>query len=272
MNAIKKLIVYLLLIAIALFMTFPFFWLVSTSLKGQTETIFPSTLRWIPEAPTLENYKIVLEHVDMIRSTINTTIITILGIFLNALLAAMAAYPLARINFVGKKVIFALLMGTLMIPMQGTMIINYVTLKKLGMLDTFLGLVLPTAVNVIAILILKNAYEAVPDEIEEAARVDGCGEFRLWIKMMVPNIKPALAAVCILGFVYYWNDFMWPLIVISSDEKWPLQMALSKLSSAVQTNYRYITAGAVMSMLPILLFFAFTQRYFIEGTKGAVKG
>lgn len=272
MNAFKKWMIYFVLVAIAIFMTFPFFWLLSTSLKGQMETIFPSPPQWIPESPTLENYQVVLTRVNMVQSILNSAFITAMGVFLNVFTAALAAYPLARINFYGKKVIFGFIMATLMIPVQGTMIVNYITMKHLGLIDQFLGVILPSAVNVIGIVILKAAYEVVPVEMEEAARVDGCGEFRLWFKVMLPTIKPSLAAVLILGFVYYWNDFMWPLIIIKSSTKYPLQVALSRLESAFQTNYRYITAGAVLSMLPILLFFAFTQRYFIEGTMGAIKG
>ncbi len=268
----KKIVIYIVLIAIAIFLTFPFVWLVSTSFKGEMETIFPNPPQWIPESPTFENYKAVFDKVDFFRSFLNSVIITVMGIFLNVITAALAAYPLARIDFRGKKVIFGLIIATLMIPMQGTMIVNYLTIMRLGLLDQFLGVVLPTAVYVIGIVVLKAAYEAIPVEMEEAARVDGCGEFRLWYRVMLPMIKPSLAAVGILAFVYYWNDFMWPLITLKSDNKYPLQVALSRLESVFQTNFRYVTAGAVLSMLPILIFFAFTQRYFIEGTKGAIKG
>lgn len=272
MTAFQKWMLYLILIAVAVFLTFPFVWLLSTSLKGQMETIFPNPPRWIPESPTFENYKAVFAQINILCSLLNSVFITTIGILFNVITAALAAYPLARINFFGKKVIFGFIMATLMIPMQGTMIVNYITLKHLGLIDQFLGVVLPSAVNVIGIVILKAAYEAVPVEMEEAARVDGCGEFRLWLRVMMPIIQPALAAVSILGFVFYWNDFMWPLIIIKSLDKYPLQVALSRLESVFQTNFRYVTAGAVLSMIPILLFFAFTQRYFIEGTKGAVKG
>ncbi len=272
MSAIKKWMIYIVLIAVAIYLTFPFVWLLSTSFKGQMETIFPNPPQWIPESPTFENYQMVFIRVNMFRSLLNSALITVIGIFFNVFTAALAAYPLARIDFRGKKVVFGLIMATLMIPIQGTMIVNYITLKHLGLIDQFLGVVLPSAVNVIGIVILKATYEGVPTEMEEAARVDGCGEFKLWLRVMMPIIKPALAAVSILAFVYYWNDFMWPLIIIKDPDKYPLQVALSRLESVFQTNFRYVTAGAVLSMLPILLFFALTQRFFIEGTKGAVKG
>ncbi|MGE5581192.1 MAG: carbohydrate ABC transporter permease [Bacillota bacterium] len=272
MNIIEKALIYILLIAIAIFLIFPFFWLLSTSLKGPQETIFPSPPQWIPESPTLENYRVVFEKVNVVRSFLNSVIITFLGMFFNVITAALAAYPLARIDFRGRKIIFGMILATLMIPMQGTMIANYLTLKQLGLIDQYLGVVITTAVFVIGIVVLKAAYEAIPIEIEEAARVDGCGEFKIWFRVMLPMIKPALAAISILSFVYYWNDFMWPLIVLKTFDKVPLQVALSRLEGIFQTNFRYVTAGAVISMLPILIFFCFTQRYFIEGTKGAIKG
>jgi putative chitobiose transport system permease protein len=272
MNMLKKIGLYVLLIAIAVFLTFPFIWLLSTSLKGQMETIFPNPPRWIPEFPTLENYKAVFERVNIFRSFINSVIITAMGIFFNVITAALAAYPLARINFWGKKLVYGLILSTLMIPIQGTIIANYLTLKQLGLLDRHLGVVIVTAVFVIGIVVLKAAYETIPVEMEEAARVDGCGEFKIWWRIMIPMVKPALAAVAILGFVNYWNDFMWPLIVLKTADKYPLQVALTRLESAFQTNFRYVTAGAVMSMLPILIFFILNQRHFIEGTKGAIKG
>ena len=269
---VRKLGIYLVLSLIAIFMVFPFLWLLSTSFKGQLESIFPNPPKWFPAQPTLVNYQVVFREINIWRSFLNSMIITILGVFFNISTSALAAYPLARINFWGKKSIFALLLLPLMIPVQGSMIVNYLTLTKLKLIDQHLGVVITTAVSIIGIVILKAAYEAIPNEIEEAARVDGCGEMRLWWQIMMPMIKPSLAAVSILSFVYYWNDFMWPLIVLKTFEKIPLQVALSRLESAFQTNFRYVAAGAIISMLPILIFFAFTQRYFVEGTKGAIKG
>lgn len=269
---IKKSCIYLLLVAIAIFLTFPFFWLLSTSLKGQMESIFPMPPVWVPKQPTLENYLVVFKQINIARALINSVIITAIGVFGNVVTAAVVAYPLARINFWGKKFIYGLILTPLMIPVQSTMIANYVTLKNLKLLNTHLGVVIPFAVNLIGAFIVKTAYEAIPHEMEEAARVDGCGEFGMWWRVMLPMIKPALATVSILAFVYFWNDFMWPLIILKSADKIPLQVALTRLETAFQTNFRYISAGGVIAMLPIMVFFAFTQRFFIEGAKGAVKG
>ncbi|HEX3046338.1 MAG TPA: carbohydrate ABC transporter permease [Bacillota bacterium] len=263
---------YVLLVAIAIFLTFPFLWVLATSFKGRQETIFSYPPVWIPMFPTWENYQAVFNQVNILRCFINSIIVTSIGVFLNVITAALAAYPIARMQFWGKRFIFALILAPMMIPIQGTMIVNFLTLKQLHLLDTYLGAVITTAVFIIGVFVMKNAFEAIPHEIEEAARVDGCGEFKMWRRIMLPMIKPTLAAVAILGFVYYWNDFMWPLIVLRDANKITLQIGLTRLESAFQTNYRYVAAGAVMSMIPILVFFAFTQKYFIEGAKGAIKG
>lgn len=271
-SLLKKTGLYILLIAIAIFMIFPFVWILSTSFKGNQEALFSYPPQWIPQFPTLDNYKAVFGQINIFQCFINSVIITVMGVLLNVITAALAAYPLARINFWGRNVVFALILAPMMIPIQGTMIVNYLTLKELSLLNSYLGAVITTAVFIIGVFVLKSAFEAIPMEMEEAARVDGCGEFGIWWRIMVPMVKPSLAAVSILAFVYYWNDFMWPLIIFRDMEKIPLQVGLTKLESAFQTNFRYVAAGAVFSMVPILLFFGFTQRYFVEGTRGAIKG
>ena len=267
----KKIVLYIVLISIALFLTFPMIWMLSTSFKGP-EDLFSYPPQWIPENPTLANYKAVFAKVPIFRYLLNTVLITTIGLTLNLVLSALAAYPLGRMKFWGSKVIFFMIIAPMLIPLQGKMIVNYLTLKKLHLVNTHLGVVLPSAVSIFGVFLLKQSYEAIPMEIEEAARIDGCGEFRLWWQIMLPSVKPSLAAVSIFSFVVYWNMFMWPLIVLKSKNLYPLTVGLTALESTFENNFRYISAGAMISIVPILIFFYFTQRYFIEGYKGAVKG
>ena len=267
----NKKITYLLLVLLAVLFTFPFFWMLSTSFKGP-EDLFKYPPEWIPRNPTLANYKAVFEKIPLFRYFFNTVVITVSGVMLNITLSSMAAYPLGRMNFWGRKFIFGLIIAPMLIPLQGTMIINYVTLRELELVNTFLGVVITSAVSIFGVFLLKQAYEGVPQEIEEAARIDGCGEFRLWWQVMLPMVRPSLAAVSIFSFVGYWNSFMWPLIVLKDKELYPLSVGLAALESTFESNFRYISAGAIISIIPILIFFYFTQRYFVEGYKGAVKG
>lgn len=267
----KKIISYVLLVLIAVFLTFPFFWMLSTSFKGP-ENLFSYPPEWIPKNPTLDNYRAVFAKIPIFRYFLNTVIITALGVTLNIVLSSMAAYPLGRMNFWGRNFIFSLIIAPMLIPLQGTIIINYMTLRELNLVNKYLGVVITSAVSIFGVFLLKQAYAGVPKEIEEAARIDGCGEFRLWWQIMLPMVKPSLAAVSIFSFVGYWNLFMWPLIVLKDKALYPLSVGLTALESTFESNFRYISAGAVISIIPILIFFYFTQRYFIEGYKGAVKG
>lgn len=270
-RVLKKVFLYMFLIIIAVFFTFPLFWMLSTSFKGP-ENLFSYPPQWIPKNPTLANYQAVFDKVPLIRYFFNTVIITTMGVVLNLVLSAMAAYPLGRLKFIGRKLIFALIIAPMLIPLQGTMIVNYVTLKRISLVNTHLGVVITSAVSIFGVFLLKQSYEIIPREIEEAACIDGCGEFRMWWQIMVPMVKPAIAAVSIFSFVTYWNYFMWPLIVLKDKELYPLTVGLRALESTFDYNFRYISAGAMISIIPILIFFYFTQRYFIEGTKGAIKG
>lgn len=271
MGKIKKIILYLILIIIAIFFAFPFFWMLSTSFKG-AEGVFVMPPQWIPKHFTLINFKSVFNRVPICRFLFNSLIITTMGISLNLFLSILAAYPLGRLNFQGKNIILALIIAPLMIPMEGKLVVNYIIIKNLNLLNTYLGVVLPSAVNVIGILLLKGAFEAIPKEIEDAARIDGCGELRIWWQIMLPMVKPSLAALSILSFVLYWNSFLWPLIILKDRELYPLSVGLTTLASAFEYNFRYISAGGVIAIIPIVIFFYYTQRYFVEGFKGAVKG
>lgn len=266
----KFLFSYTILILLAVFFAFPFFWVLSTSLKTAVD-VFSWPPKWIPNPPTLENYQMVLKKLPILRYFLNTLIITGMGILFNVVLAALAAYPLARLNFKGRNLIFAIILLPMMIPMQGGLIVNFITIIKLHLYDTFLAVVLPGAVSIFGIFLMRQHYQSVPKELEDAARIDGCNEFQLWWKIMLPMVRPAITALAIFSFTAYWNAFLWPLIVLQDSNKYPLQVGLSYLSSTFEGNFRQISAGIIIAAVPILVFFFFTQRFFIEGYQGALK-
>ncbi|HEX9245565.1 MAG TPA: carbohydrate ABC transporter permease [bacterium] len=251
--------------------TFPFVWLLATSLRSTgTVVSFPPVL--IPHPPTLANYAGVWATMPLARFFANTVYITGVGILLTVVVSAMAGYPLARMRFPGRDVIFYAIVGSLMLPQHVGLILNFVTLMRLHMVDTYAAVYLPSAASVFGIFLLRQAYLTIPAEIEDAARIDGAGEFRLWGQIMLPLVAPALATLAIIEFSGYWNSFLWPLIVLKSPEKFPLAVGLLYLSGLFAYNTRYIAAGAVLMTLPTIAVFLVLQRYFLRGiTIGAVK-
>jgi len=266
---IKYVLTYIILIALALFFTFPFLWVISTSFKGP-ENIFTWPPEWIPKKPTIENYIAVFKKIPMAKYFLNTLIITSLGVVFQVIFASLAAYPLARLNWKGKNLVFKLILLPMLIPMQGALIVNFITIIKLGLYNTYLGVVLPSAVTIFGIFLMRQHYLSIPAELEDAARIDGCNEFQVFWKISFPLVRPATSALAIFAFTAYWNSFLWPLIVLNSPDKYPVQVGLAQLSSSFEPNFRIASAAIVLVMVPILVFFYFTQRFFIEGYKGAV--
>ena len=251
--------------------TFPFVWLLATSLRSTgTVVSFPPVL--IPHPPTLANYAGIWATMPLARFFANTVYITGVGIVLTVVVSALAGYPLARMRFPGRDAIFYAIVGSLMLPQHVGLILNFVTLMRLHMVDTYAAVYLPSAASVFGIFLLRQAYLTIPAEIEDAARIDGAGEFRLWGQIMLPLVAPALATLAIIEFSGYWNSFLWPLIVLKSPEKFPLAVGLLYLSGLFAYNTRYIAAGAVLMTLPTIAVFLALQRYFLRGiTIGAVK-
>lgn len=242
----------------------PFYWLAVTSFSGAGDLfIFPPKL--FPSHITGQNYAAVWKAVPMARFFLNTIIIVAGGTFLTLLFSALAGYPLARMDFRGKKIIFLILLATLMLPEEGLLIINFLTCARLGLTDTYVGVFLPSVASVFGIFFLRQAYLAIPKELEDAARIDGCGPFLLWRRILLPLVKPALAALGIFSFVAYWNSFLWPLIILKDTNMYPLSVGLTWLSGTFSTNFRLVAAGAVLAMLPTLLVFVLLQRYFTKG-------
>lgn len=262
--------VYAALTALAIFTAFPLLWLLSTALRPHGRVFgFPPPAPW---PVGLDNFVGVWQTMPIPRFLVNTLIITGAGVGLNLLLCALAAYPLARLRFPGRNLIFFILLSTLMLPAHVGLIVNFVTMARLHLIDTYAAVVLPSAVSVFGIFLLRQQYLSIPQELEDAARIDGASELGLWWRVMLPLIAPGLATLAIFEFVAFWNSFLWPLIVLKSPDKYPMAVGLLYLSGLFAHNTRLIAAGAVMMTIPILVVFIFTQRYFMRGiTLGAVR-
>lgn len=261
---------YLLLGIIAIAMLLPLFWLVSTSLKSPTENILEFPPRFLPQQPTLGNYTKVLE-VDPYfgRYFLNSLIVAVLTVGLNLVVCSLAAYPLARLQFRGREAIFNLIVATIMIPFQIVMIPLYILTVQLGLRDSYLGLVFPYIASAFGIFLMRQAFQGVPKELEEAARMDGCSELGIWWHIMLPATRPALVTLAIFSFIGSWSDFLWPLIVITQPEYTTLPLGVAKLSGMFSLDWRVVAAASVLSVLPVVLLFVFLQRFIVPTTAGS---
>ena len=196
-----------------------------------------------------------------------------LTVGLNLLFCALAAYPLARLNFRGREVFFTLIVTTIMIPFQIVMIPLYVLAVQLGLRNTYLGVIFPAIASAFGIFLLRQAFQGVPKELEEAGRMDGCSELGIWWYVMIPAIRPALVTLAIFVFIGSWSDFLWPLIVLDRPEYYTLPLGVATLAGTFSLDWRLIAAGSVISIAPILLFFIVMQRYIVPTESGSgVKG
>ena len=265
-------LLYALLILFALIAAGPFLWLVSTSLKsGQNILSFPPTL--FPNPVSFDSYIDVWTAQNMPRYLWNTLLITFWGVFANLAMSSTSGYALARIRFPGRDIVFFLIIATLVLPETLTIVVNYLTTVRLGLADTVVGVILPNAITVFNVFLLRQAFISIPRELEDAGRIDGANEWVIWWRIMLPLVKPALLTVTILQFVAIWNLYQWPLIILSDPNKFPLSVAIARLTvGELALDFGNIAAATVISMIPVILIFLILQRYFIEGLAGSVKG
>jgi putative chitobiose transport system permease protein len=264
---------YIVLTAIAVITVFPFFWMLMTSLKGPLDPITSVPPQFLPTNPTLANYEKVLASLPIPRFFLNSVVVSVAVGLLNVLVAALAAYPLAKMRFPGRDAIFYLLLATLIVPAQLTYIPSFIlAVNVFDYYDTLPALIFPNLVSAFNIFLLRQAFRSVPQDLIDAARVDGAGEFRIWRSILLPIVRPSLAAVAIFTFVTSWNDFLWPSLMLHTRDGMTLPVGLAALQGFFSSDARSIAAGVTMTIIPILLFFILVQRYFVRGLAGAVKG
>ncbi|HEY9675600.1 MAG TPA: carbohydrate ABC transporter permease [Waterburya sp.] len=265
--------VYVILGAIAFVMLFPLLWLVSTSFKSPEENIFQFPPQLFPSHPTFQNFISVWQTNPFGQYLFNSTVVAVLTVSLNLLFCSLAAYPLARLDFRGRDLIFTLVVSTIMIPFQIVMIPLYILTVQLGLRNTYLGVIFPSLASAFGIFLLRQAFQGVPKELEEAARMDGCTELGLWWNVMLPAVRPALVTLAIFVFIGSWSDFLWPLIVLDRPEYYTLPLGVATLAGTFSLDWRLIAAGSVISIAPVILFFLFMQRYIVPTeTSSGVKG
>lgn len=273
LRALTNALLYLALCAMAIVTVFPFVWVFFTSFKGPNDAIFSVPPQIIPAEPTLANYARVWHQLPVERFYLNSLVVTLSIVVLNALISALAAYPLAKMKFRGRDAIFYLLLATFIVPPVLTSIPSFVlAVNVFRYYDELPSVIFPYLATVINIFLLRQAFKSVPDELLDAGRMDGASELRLWWSILLPMIRPSLATVAIITFVEQWNNFFWPSLMLHTRENMTLQVGLVALQGAFANDARGIAAGVVMTVVPMMLFFAALQKQFVRGLTGAVKG
>jgi multiple sugar transport system permease protein len=261
-----------MLIAGAIVVAFPLLWMFSVSFMPRgAASAFPPPL-WPPE-PTLENYKELFSRHEAWRYMANSALISALATAIALVLNTMAGYAFAKLRFTGRERIFQILLGALVIPAQVTMIPLFAMVKAMGLVSTYGGVVIPSMASAFGVFLVRQYALSLPDELLEAARIDGASEWRIFRSIVVPLLKPIVITLGILTFLATWNDFMWPLIVLTDQKMHTLPVALAGLSREHVQDYELMMAGAVITVLPVLVLFLALQRYYIAGIlAGSVKG
>lgn len=262
------------LLVLALFITVgPFLWQLSTSLKGAGEDIYTASPSFLPSDPTLLNYAKAFEAVPILGFAGNSTVVAGIVVLGNIVGATMAGYALARLRFRGVKLVLGAILLTMLLPGEATIVAQYLTIRQLGLADTLVGVALPGAIGMLNVLLMRTAFAAIPKELDEAAIVDGANAWQRLVHVGLPNVLGMLAVIAIFSFIGAWDDFLWPLIVLTTPDKFTLTVGLEYLSGTFTNNPRVVAAGTMIAFIPIVVFFAVLQRYFFRGVdEGAIKG
>lgn len=265
-SVIRKTLIYVVLAGLSLLLLAPLFWMVSTALKDRKQ-IFTFPPEWLPNPVLWNNFSDSLSAYPFGRFATNTLIIAGFNIVGVLLTASMAAYAFARLNFPGRDLIFMILLSTLMLPFAVLMIPRYIEFRELGWLDSWLPLIVPNwfGGSVFFIFLLRQFFRTIPRDLSDAAKLDGASEFRIFWQIVLPLSKPALAVVAVFVFLDTWNDFLAPLIYITSTSKYTVSLGLSLFMGNYTTNWAYLMGASTLMTIPTILVFILAQRYFVQG-------
>ena len=264
-NTTRKTVLYVVLTLGVVAMVFPFIWMVLGSFKTNAE-IRRSPLGFLPENPTLDNYAQLFGRLDFTTFFTNSVIVAVFVTLGNIVFSSMVGYALAKLEFAGKRLLFGMVLGTLMVPGVVTFVPLFVLTSNLGLVNSYPGLILPFLITPLGVFLMRQFIGSLPDDIIEAARIDGASEWRIFLRVIMPLCGPAIAVLTILTFLGSWNNFLWPLVVATSEEKYTLPVALALYSVGQNAaQYGLMMAGAVVVVIPVLLVFVVLQRYFVQG-------
>lgn len=269
----EKALRYLLMLLVLAITVGPFLWQLSTSLKSGSEDIYAYPPRLLPEDPTLANFAGVADIIPVWDYALNSLKVATANVVTNCVGAAMAGYALARLRFRGRKAAGIAFVMALLVPLESIIIAQFLTMRQLELNNTLVAVVLPGSIGALNVLLMRNAFSHVPYELEEAAVIDGANVWQRFLRIGLPSVKGTLAVVAIFSFMAAWDDFLWPLIVLSDPANFTLTVGLDYLHGTFQKDPRLVAAGTVIAVAPLIVMFACLQRYFFRGVgEGAVKG
>ncbi|HTX72187.1 MAG TPA: carbohydrate ABC transporter permease [Rectinemataceae bacterium] len=267
----NKFLRYLLLLLFTCIFVFPIIWVLLSSFKPQSE-LFTYPLTIFPRHPTASNYVTAFNSGDFPRFFANSIFVSTLATVITVVINVMAGYALSKYYFRGRNVIFYAMIATLMIPLQAIMVPIFLLLKSMGLLNSLWGIIIPPAATPTGVFLARQYIHTIPNSFIEAARIDGTGEFTIFRRIIVPLAKPIVATIAIFSFMWRWNDFLWPFIVISMRKRMTLQLALANFVGQFQINWANLLAMTVVTMIPMIVVFIALQRYFVTGlTAGGIK-
>jgi len=268
-RSVARPLLYAALVLCALLTLLPFLWVISGSLRSLDE-IRSDPGAWLPHHVTLDNFTRLFATEGFGRFLVNSIVVAAIVVLGNIVAASAAGYALAKLDFAGKRIAFGAVMAALMVPFTAVFVPQFVITVDLGLADTLTGIALPAMALPLSVFIMRQYALSIPDELLEAARIDGAGEFRIFFRIFLPLAGPAVATVTIMSFLFSWNNFIWPLIVAQSTSSYTLPVGLAATSQAAAhvTDYGLMLAGAIVVMLPVLVLFLFLQRHFVRGIAG----
>ena len=264
LRIIGKTLLYILLISVSIFTLLPFVWMISSSLKLDRE-VFIYPIQWIPETPRWENFALIWQKVPLLTYTKNTATIALIVTFLQTLTSSFAAYAFAKLTFKGRDTLFLAYIATIAVPWQAYMLPQFIMMRSMGLYDTLLALVILQAFSAFGVFLMRQFYQSIPNELCEAARIDGLSEYGIWARIMLPLSKASIATLVIFTFIGTWNDYMGPMIYLTTDANKTIQVGLRRFIQENSSDYHLIMAASLCSLLPVSIVFLCLQKYFIEG-------
>lgn len=262
----RQILLYVFLVLGCLVTLLPFVWMFFGSFKTSSEIVRVPPTFW-PADPTLDNYLEILNdpHIPLARFYMNSLIVTVAIVILTLFTSSLAGYIFSKFQFYGKNILFLFVLSTIMIPFPVLMIPTYLILVQLGLIDSLWGLIIPSGVNAFGIFLMKQFIESLPNELIDAGRIDGASEWGIYWRIILPQVGPALATLGVLTFMFNWNNYLWPLIVITTNEKRTLPIMLTWYNGMNYQRYDTVMAASVLVVVPVLIVYAFVQRWIVEG-------
>lgn len=271
-SALGTVLIYAVLVVIALTMLVPFIWMISASFKPSKD-VFEFPMKWIPTTVRWENYQDIWTKIPLLTFLKNTVKLSVIVTFLQVLTSSFAAYAFAKLHFKGKNLLFTCYIATIAVPWQAYMVPQFIMMSKMGLNNTHLAIICLQAFSAFGVFMMRQFYQGIPSELCEAARIDGLSEYGIWLRIMLPNSKPAISTLVIFTFVNTWNDFLGPMIYLNDQNLKTLQIGLRMFITQYTAEYGLIMAASVVALIPVLIVFLSLQKYFVQGVASSgVKG